>query len=291
MSIVNAREMLMAATRDKYAVGAFNITNIIQMEGVVAAHEEIRAPLIIQTSVTPLKFLGQDVVVAVYRAIAEFAKIPICLHLDHCREVDYCKSCADAGWTNIMIDASQLPFDQNITQTKEVVAYCRSAGDITIEGELGTVSGVEDQIKVAEDASQLCDPEQALIFVEETGVDLLAPAIGTAHGVYKTKKPKVDFTRFEKIFKLLNGEKIRTPLVIHGGTGLPEDYVTRLVALGGAKFNVSTDLKRTWIDATYEYISAAREEYNPGKLDAHVKDAIQNKVKAWIYMFGSAGKA
>lgn len=190
-----------------------------------------------------------------------------------------------------MIDASQLPFDQNITQTKEVVAYCRSAGDITIEGELGTVSGVEDQIKVAEDASQLCDPEQALIFVEETGVDLLAPAIGTAHGVYKTKKPKVDFNRFEKIFKLLNGEKIRTPLVIHGGTGLPEDYVTRLVALGGAKFNVSTDLKRTWIDATYEYISAAREEYNPGKLDAHVKDAIQNKVKAWIYMFGSAGKA
>ena len=291
MSIVNAREMLMAATRDKYAVGAFNITNIIQMEGVVAAHEEMRAPLIIQTSVTPLKFLGQDVVVAVYRAIAEFAKIPICLHLDHCREVDYCKSCADAGWTNIMIDASQLPFDQNITQTKEVVAYCRSAGDITVEGELGTVSGVEDQIKVAEDASQLCDPEQALIFVEETGVDLLAPAIGTAHGVYKTKKPKVDFTRFEKIFKLLNGEKIRTPLVIHGGTGLPEDYVTRLVALGGAKFNVSTDLKRTWIDATYEYISAAREEYNPGKLDAHVKDAIQNKVKAWIYMFGSAGKA
>ena len=291
MSIVNAREMLMAATRDKYAVGAFNITNIIQMEGVVAAHEEMRAPLIIQTSVTPLKFLGQDVVVAVYRAIAEFAKIPICLHLDHCREVDYCKSCADAGWTNIMIDASQLPFDQNITQTKEVVAYCRSAGDITVEGELGTVSGVEDQIKVAEDASQLCDPEQALIFVEETGVDLLAPAIGTAHGVYKTKKPKVDFNRFEKIFKLLNGEKIRTPLVIHGGTGLPEDYVTRLVALGGAKFNVSTDLKRTWIDATYEYISAAREEYNPGKLDAHVKDAIQNKVKAWIYMFGSAGKA
>jgi len=291
MSIVNAREMLMAATRDKYAVGAFNITNIIQMEGVVAAHEEMRAPLIIQTSVTPLKFLGQDVVVAVYRAIAEFAKIPICLHLDHCREVDYCKSCADAGWTNIMIDASQLPFDQNIAQTKEVVAYCRSAGDITVEGELGTVSGVEDQIKVAEDASQLCDPEQALIFVEETGVDLLAPAIGTAHGVYKTKKPKVDFTRFEKIFKLLNGEKIRTPLVIHGGTGLPEDYVTRLVALGGAKFNVSTDLKRTWIDATYEYISAAREEYNPGKLDAHVKDAIQNKVKAWIYMFGSAGKA
>ncbi|MCD4691290.1 MAG: class II fructose-bisphosphate aldolase family protein [Calditrichales bacterium] len=291
MSIVNAREILMSATRGKYAVGAFNITNIIQMEGVVAAHEEMRAPLIIQTSVTPSKFLGQDVVVAVYRSIAESAKIPICLHLDHCREVDYCKSCADAGWTNIMIDASKQLFDENIQQTKEVVAYCHSVGDITVEGELGTVSGVEDQIIVAEDASQLCGLEQALDFVEETGVDLLAPAIGTAHGVYKTKKPKVDFDRFEKIFNLLNGEKIRIPLVIHGGTGLPEDYVTRLVALGGAKFNVSTDMKRTWIDATYEYISAAREEYNPGKLDIHVKNAVTNKVKAWIHLFGSAGKA
>jgi tagatose 1,6-diphosphate aldolase GatY/KbaY len=291
MSIVNALEILMAATQKKYAVGAFNITNIIQMEAVVAAHEEMQAPLIIQTSVSPSKFLGQGVVVSVYRAIAESATIPICLHLDHCREVDYCISCADAGWTNIMIDASRLPFDENISQTKEVAKYCHSNGDITVEGELGTVSGVEDQIKVAEDATQLCDPEQALIFVEESGVDLLAPAIGTAHGVYKTKNPKIDFDRFEKIFNLFNGEKIRTPLVIHGGTGLPEEYVSRLVALGGAKFNVSTDLKRTWIDATYEYISAAREEYNPGKLDAHVKQATIQKVKNWIHLLGSAGKA
>lgn len=291
MAIVNAKEILIPATEGKYAVGAFNITNLIQMEAVVDAHEEMHAPLIIQTSVTPSKFLGQDVLAAAFRTIAEHASIPICLHLDHCREVDYCKSCADKGWTNIMIDASRLPFEENIQQTKEVVEYCHALGGISVEGELGTVSGVEDQIVVAEDASQLCDPEQALIFIEETGVDLLAPAIGTAHGVYKTANPKVDFDRFARIAEVVNGMQVRVPLVVHGGTGLPEDYVRKLVSLGGAKFNVSTDLKHTWINAVHEYISANRDEYDPGKVDKHARNATIAKVKEWIALFGSAGKA
>jgi fructose/tagatose bisphosphate aldolase len=172
-----------------------------------------------------------------------------------------------------------------------VVDYAHKVGDITVEGELGTVSGVEDQIKVSEDESQLCNPDQVLRFVEESGVDLLAPAIGTAHGVYKTKNPKVDFERLGMISKLLNGDKFRTPLVIHGGTGLPPEYVARLIAEGGSKFNVSTDLKHTWIDAVYEYISANRDEYNPGKLDDHARNAIKVKVSEWIALFGSAGKA
>lgn len=291
MSIVNAREMLIEATRKGYAVGAFNITNLIQLEGVVEAHVEAKAPLIIQTSVSPVKFLGQEVIAAVYRAIAGKSDIPICLHLDHCTEVDFCKQCADKGWTNIMIDASKQPFEENIRLTQEVAGYCHSIGDITVEGELGTVSGVEDQVKVAEDETQLCNPDQALQFVEETGIDLFAPAIGTAHGVYKTKNPKVDFERLGKISKLLNGDKINTPLVVHGGTGLPEDYVKRLIANGGAKFNVSTDLKHTWIDAVHEYISANRDEYDPGKLDKFAKNAIKTKVNEWIAMLGSAGKA
>ena len=291
MSIVNAKEILIQAAKERYAVGAFNITNLVQMEGVVDAHIEMHAPLIIQTSVTPSKFLGQEVIPAIYQAIAETAPIPICLHLDHCREVDYCKSCADKGWTNIMIDASRLPFEENIQQTKEVVEYCHALGGISVEGELGTVSGVEDQIVVAEDVSQLCDPEQAMIFIEETDVDLLAPAIGTAHGVYKTANPKVDFDRFARISEMVNGKEVRVPLVVHGGTGLPENYVRKLVSLGGAKFNVSTDLKRTWIDAVYGYISENRDEYNPGKLDAHARKATKEKVKEWIAMFGSAGKA
>ena len=291
MSIVNAKEIMVEAAKGKYAIGAFNITDLIQLEGVVDAAVEKKSPLIIQTSVKPSKFLGRDVLVAIFHTIAESAPIPICLHLDHCTDVDYCKACADAGYTNIMIDASKQSYEENIRQTKEIVDYCHSVGNISVEGELGTVGGVEDQIKVAEDEAQLANPEQAVEFVERTGVDIFAPAIGTAHGVYKTKNPKVDFERMAVINKMLNGNGVKTPLVVHGGTGLPEDYIQKLLAAGGAKFNVSTELKRVLIDAKYEYIAAHREEYDPGKVDVAARDAIRKAVMHWIDMLGSAGKA
>ncbi len=291
MSIVNAREIMVEAAEGKYAVGAFNITNLIQMEAVVEAAIDKKAPLIIQTSVKPSKFLGRQVLFAIYRTLAELAPIPICLHLDHCTDMDYCKQCADSGYTNIMIDASKQNFAENIRQTKEIVDYCHSVGKISVEGELGTVSGVEDQVKVAEDEAALANPAQSVEFVERTGLDIFAPAIGTAHGVYKTKNPKVDFERLGKINQMLNGGGIHTPLVVHGGTGLPEDYIQRLIEMGGAKFNVSTELKHTLIDATYNYISEKREEYDPGKIDIAVKDAIRKVVGHWIDMLGSAGKA
>ena len=195
MAIVNAKEMMLKATAEKYAVGAFNCTNLIQMEAVVETAIELKAPLILQASVAPSKFLKPQVIGTIYRTLAESAPIPICLHLDHCNEVEFCKECADAGYTNIMIDASKQEFSENIRQTKAVVEYCHGLGNISVEGELGTVSGVEDQVKVAEDEAQLCDPEQALEFVDKTGIDIFAPAIGTAHGVYKTKNPKIDFDR------------------------------------------------------------------------------------------------
>ena len=291
MAIVNAKEMLLKATAEKYAVGAFNITNLIQMEAVVDAAVDLKAPLIVQASVAPSKFLRPQVIGAIYKTLAETAPIPICLHLDHCNDVDFCKVCADAGYTNIMIDASKQEFNENIRQTREVVDYCQGLGNISVEGELGTVSGVEDQVRVAEDEAELCDPEQAMAFVEQTGIDIFAPAIGTAHGVYKTKNPKLDFDRLEKIASLINGQEIRVPLVIHGGTGLKPDVAKKLVSLGGSKFNVSTDLKHTLIDTTYDYISANRDEYNPGKIDATVKEAIKDKIKYWIELLGSAGKA
>jgi ketose-bisphosphate aldolase len=291
MSIVNAKEIMIEAAKGKYAVGAFNITDLIQLEGVVDAAIEKKSPLIIQTSVKPSQFLGTDVMVAIYRTIAASAPIPICLHLDHCTSIDYCKKCADAGYTNIMIDASKQSFEENIRQTKEVVDHAHSVGNLSVEGELGTVSGVEDQLKVAEDEAQLANPVQSVEFVEGTGLDIFAPAIGTAHGVYKTKNPKVDFERLGKINQLLNGSGIKTPLVVHGGTGLPEDYIQKLIEMGGAKFNVSTELKRTLIDAKYDYIAAHREEYDPGKVDVAVRDAIRKAVGHWIDMLGSAGKA
>jgi len=291
MAIVNAKEMLLKATKEKYSVGAFNITNIIQMEAVVEAAIEKKAPLIIQTSVTPSKFLKPKVVAAVYRILAESAPIPICLHLDHCTDVDFCRTCADAGYTNIMIDASKQVYEENIRQTKEVVDYCHLLGDISVEGELGTVSGVEDQIKVAEDEAALCDPETAMSFVEETGIDIFAPAIGTAHGIYKTANPKLDFERLKKISDLFNAQEPRVPLVIHGGTGLKPEVVKKLVSLGGSKFNVSTDLKHVLIDSTFEYISANREEYNPSKVDKAAKEAIIKRINYWIELLGCAGKA
>src|SRR5512133_675553 len=291
MSIVNAKEIMVEALKGKYAVGAFNVTDLLQFEAVIDAAIETKSPVIVQTSVKPSQFLGTKVMVAIYRTLAESAPVPVCLHLDHCTDVAYCKTCADAGYTNIMIDASKQPYEENIRQTKEVADYCHKIGNISVEGELGTVSGVEDQVKVSEDEAQLANPQQSVEFCERTGIDIFAPAIGTAHGVYKTKNPKIDTERMATINQMLNGNGIKTPLVVHGGTGLPEDTIKKLLAAGGAKFNVSTELKRVLIDAKFEYISAHRDEYDPGKLDKFVRDATRKAVIHWMQMVESVGHA
>ena len=291
MGIADARKMLLRAGKGRYAVGAFNITNIIQMKAVVEAAVEAKAPLIIQTSVTPAKFIGERLLAAVYRELAANAPIPVCLHIDHCTDVAYCKSCVEAGYTNIMIDASKSDFEENIRQTREVSDFAHLRGSISVEGELGTVGGVEDQVAVVEDEAALCDPESAVDFVVRSGVDVFAPAIGTAHGVYKTADPKVDFDRFEKIRIAIEKKGLPVPLVVHGGTGLPDSTVRRLIELGGTKFNVSTDLKHRLIDTTADYLDGHRNEYNPGKLDIAVKNATKELIHSWIDRLGCAGKA
>ncbi len=291
MAIVSAKEMLIKASKEKYAVGAFNITSVVQMVAVIEAAVEKNTPVIIQTSVTPAKFLKPEVVVAVFRALAESVSIPVCLHLDHCTDVDFCKKCADLGYTNIMFDGSHFDFEENIRLTREVSDYCHNIGDITIEGELGTVSGVEDQIKVAADKAQLCDPEKSLEFIERSGIDLFGPAIGTAHGVYQTENPVIDFVRLGEIYRKINMPVVRTPLVIHGGTGLNEQTVRTLIENGGSKYNVSTNLKYILCDSTFEYISEHRKEYDPGKVDKHVKLTTKQRIEYWIDLLGSTGKA
>ena len=280
----------MKASQEKYAVGAFNITSVVQMVAVIEAAAERNAPVIVQTSVTPAKFLKPEVVVAVFRALAESVSIPVCLHLDHCTDVDFCKKCADLGYTNIMFDGSHLDFEENIKQTREVSDYCHAIGGITVEGELGTVSGVEDQIKVAADDAQLCDPEKSLEFMERSGIDLFGPAIGTAHGIYQTENPVIDFVRLGEIYQKLNTPEVRTPLVIHGGTGLSENTVKSLIENGGSKYNVSTNLKYILMDSTFDYMSGHLKEYDPGKLDKHVKMATKERIEYWIDLLGSAGK-
>jgi ketose-bisphosphate aldolase len=291
MAIVSAKEMLIKASREKYAVGAFNITSIVQMAAVIEAAVEKNAPVIIQTSVTPAKFLKPEVVVAVFRALAESVTIPVCLHLDHCTDVAFSKKCADLGYTNIMFDGSHFDFGENIRLTREVSDYCHAIGGITVEGELGTVGGVEDQVKVAEDQAQLCDPEKSLEFIERSGIDLFGPAIGTAHGVYQTANPVIDFKRLGEIYSKINIPEVKTPLVIHGGTGLSEQTVLNLIQNGGSKYNVSTNLKYILLDSTYEYMSEHRSEYDPGKLDKHVKQVTKQRIGDWIDLLGSAGKA
>jgi ketose-bisphosphate aldolase len=290
MPAVNAKEMLTKASREGYCVGAFNCTNLAQLMGVLDAAGEKDSPVIIQTSISPAKFYGVHTIGALYHALAGKLSIPVCLHLDHCDDVGLCKAAADAGYTNIMIDASGEEFEENIRQTAEVCAYCHERG-ATVEGELGTVSGVEDQVVVSEDEAQLCDPGKSLEFVERTGIDLFAPAIGTAHGVYQTADPKIDFERFRQINELVNRPEIKAPLVIHGGTGLKEEVVRRLVSYGGVKFNVSTDLKHILLDTTRACLVENPDAYNPGKVDTAVREATRQRVAEYIDLLGSAGKA
>lgn len=291
MGSVNAREILLKATESKYAIGAFNVTSIIQMIAIVKAAEEMKSPLIIQTSESPAKMMGPEVVTAAYRVLADKADIPIVLHLDHCTNVDFCKRCIDAGYTSIMMDASEFLLEENIKLTREVVEYAGKRGNVTVEGELGTVCGVEDQVIVAEDEAKLCDPETAMTYVKDTGIDLLAPAIGTAHGVYKTDSPKIDVDRLAKIKKNLDNAGWKVPLVVHGGTGLSEEIVQRLIKAGGSKYNVSTELKYAWIDSAVSFLKENKDIYNPGKLFKEQMKSSGLVVKKWIAILGSSNKA
>ncbi|MFA6505070.1 MAG: class II fructose-bisphosphate aldolase [Treponemataceae bacterium] len=291
MSISNSKSILIKAAKGKYAVGAFNITSISQLQAVVEASEAARSPLIIQTSVGTVEIMGTKLLVSAFRAIAEDVSIPVALHLDHCTDVEFCKKCIDAGYTSIMYDGSKKSFEENIRTTAEVVAYARKKGDISVEGELGTVSGVEDQIKVAENEAELCNPVQAVRYVAESGVDLFAPAIGTAHGIYTTENPKIDVDRLGNIGKLLAEKKLNVPLVVHGGTGLKEDLVVKLIAAGAAKYNVSTELKHVWLDGAWEYLQKHLTDYNPSKMAKEQKKKTAEAIAEWIRILGSKDKA
>ncbi|MGA2545853.1 MAG: class II fructose-bisphosphate aldolase [Rectinemataceae bacterium] len=291
MAIESAKEILKKANFGKYAVGAFNVTCIEQMKAVLEAAVVNKSPVIIQTSVKPSQALGPEVVVAAFRAIASAVSIPAVLHLDHCTDVEYCKRCVDAGYTSIMIDASKKIFEENVKATHEVAEYAHARGDISVEGELGTVAGVEDQIKVVSNEAALCNPDLAERFLLETGVDMFAPAIGTAHGIYETKNPKIDIARLRTIYGVVNEYRYRAALVIHGGTGLGEPIVRELIAAGGSKYNVSTELKHVWIDQAYEYLQLHLKDYDPGALSSVQMKGIMEVITTWMDILGSKNKA
>ncbi len=284
MPLENMKAMLSKAVGESYAVGAFNILDYNSTKAVVRAAEEANAPVIIQTSAKTVIFWGATPIISWVRELASPSSVPIALHLDHCKDLDLIKECIEAGWTSVMIDASSKPFEENLALSRKVVQMSRPK-DITVEAELGAIVGVEDDIHVKEQEAHLADPEQAIKFCAEVKPDCFAPAIGTAHGVYKGV-PKIAYDLLEEI-----ATKTAVPIALHGGTGLADDVFKKCISLGCAKVNISTQLKYAFIDGFVAYHNAHNTEYNPLKaIDAQfhqLKAGIIEKIK----LFGSAGKA
>jgi len=284
MPLENMKAMLGKAAGAGYAVGAFNILDYNSTKAVVLAAEETNAPVIIQTSAKTVIFWGAPAIISWVSQLAGSSSVPIALHLDHCKDLDLIKECVESGWTSVMIDASSKPFEENLSLSREVVKMARPK-NVTVEVELGAIVGVEDDIHVKQQDAHLADPEQSIRFCEAIEPDCFAPAIGTAHGVYKGV-PKIAYDLLEEI-----AAKVAAPIALHGGTGLADDVFKKCISLGCAKVNISTQLKYAFIDGFVAYHNANNTQYNPLK----VIDAQFNALKAGIVeninLFGSSGKA
>lgn len=231
-----------------------------------------------------MKHLGPEYIVAAATTAAKLSSVPIALHLDHCTDYDLIVRCIRAGYTSVMIDASMHPYDDNVRMTQEVVRVALAAG-VNVEAELGKVGGVEDDIIVEEEDARLAVPEECAAFVAATGVPTLAPAIGTAHGIYKGE-PKIAFDRLEQIAK-----QVAVPLVLHGGSGIPEDQVKRCVKLGMAKMNVATELRIAFSDAIKAIFAANPDENDPRKYMIPAKQAVKALAIQKMEMAGCLGQA
>jgi ketose-bisphosphate aldolase len=250
----------------------------------VAAAEATRAPVMLQTSSGVIKKFGVRKLVAMARLAADHSPVPVALHLDHGTDVKVLSEAIKAGYSSVMIDASEHPFEKNVAITKGVVEEAHAAG-VSVEGEVGRVVGVEDDIVVHQDDAIYTTPEEALEFQRRTGVDFLAAAIGTAHGFYKVE-PRLNIDTLRKI-----RAQAAFPLVVHGGTGLPFDVIQELVRAGATKMNLSTQIKKTYIDGLYDYIAAKRTEYDIIKVLAHAKAELVTMISGYIEVLGGAGKA
>ncbi|GIP33897.1 class II fructose-1,6-bisphosphate aldolase [Paenibacillus sp. J2TS4] len=284
MPLVSSTPLLQQARANGYCIGAFNVHTLEMLQAVVEAAEETQSPLIIQSTVGTVKHLGPEYIAAAATVASNLSSVPIALHLDHCTDFDLIVRCIRAGYTSVMIDASRFPFEENVRQTLKVVEVAKAAG-VNIEAELGKVGGVEDDIVVAEHEALMADPDECAKFVELTGVPTLAPAIGTAHGIYKGE-PKIDFDRIKRI-----ADKVEVPLVLHGGSGIPEEQVRRCVSLGMAKMNVATELRIVFSDAIKEVFAANPDENDPRSYMVPAKKALKEAAIEKMRLCGSIGKA
>jgi fructose-bisphosphate aldolase class II len=307
MPLVHTRDMFKKAYEQKYAIGAFNVNNMEIIQGIVEAAQEEKAPLILQVSAGARKYARHEYLVHLIQAALETADLPIALHLDHGADFDICKKCIDGGFTSVMIDGSHHPFEENIRLTKQVVEYAHDR-NVTVEAELGKLEGVEDEVKVAEGDGSYTDPDQAVEFVERSGCDSLAIAIGTSHGAYKFKgEPKLDFERLQKITDLLPDY----PLVLHGSSsvpadlvkvcndfgaklpgtrGVPEEMLSQASKYGVCKVNVDTDLRLAMTGAIRKFFMENPEKFDPRLYLGPARDSIKEVVKRKIRMLGCQNK-
>lgn len=283
MPVASLPDVMDRAFQKRYGVAAFNTVDDITMHGVIRAAEQSRSPLIVQISVKTVKFWGANVIHHMFTDMASRAAVPVALHLDHCPDPEVAKSCLDVGWNSVLFDGSGMSFEDNQRLTKEMVAYAQTRG-AAVEGEVVAVAGVEDGMGSDEEGG-LPPIEKELEFIADTGIYCYAPPIGTAHGFYKAA-PKIRYDRMEYLV-----QKTNMPMVLHGGTGLTEEVYQRLIALGAAKVNISTALKKTYADGFRNYLEKKPSEYDPLKLIGAVQNDVTAMAQHFFKLFGSEGQA
>lgn len=284
MPLVSTTELLQKAQAGGYAVGAFNCNNMEMVQAIVASAEAEKAPVIIQASQGAIKYAGLDYIVGLTKIAASKSGIPIALHLDHGTSFEQCTECILAGFTSVMIDGSQLPFEENINLTKKVICAAKVVG-VPVEAELGKIGGTEDDIVVSEREAFFTDPLEAQEFVMTTGVQSLAIAIGTAHGRYKGI-PKLNFALLKQIRSL-----VEVPLVLHGSSGVPDEAIKKAISFGVCKVNIDTNIREAFVDAARKLIENNPAEIDPRKLLGPAREAATELIREKIRLFGSSGKA
>jgi 6-phospho-5-dehydro-2-deoxy-D-gluconate aldolase len=282
--LVSMTDMLNKALEGKYAVGQFNINNLEWTQAVLQAAQEEKSPVILGVSEGAAKYMGGHLVVAAMtNALLETMDItvPVALHLDHGTSFESCKSAIDAGYSSVMIDKSHFPIDENIAQTKLVVEYAQSKG-ASVEAEVGTVGGTEDGIT---GGIQYANPAECLRMTTEAGIDALAAALGSVHGPY-SGEPVLGFDEMKEISELTH-----KPLVLHGGSGIPEHQVKKAIEFGHSKINVNTECQQVFTAAVREKLATDANFYDPRKVIGPGKEAIVAVVKERMQVFGSSNKA
>ena len=311
MPLVSTKEMFEKAYKEGYAIGAFNVNNMEIIQGITEAAKEVNSPLILQVSAGARKYANHTYLVKLVEAAIQETGLPIALHLDHGDTFELCKSCIDGGFTSVMIDGSHHSFEDNIALTKQVVEYAHAHG-VAVEGELGRLAGIEDAVNVSEKDASYTDPDQVQEFVERTGVDSLAIAIGTSHGAYKFKpgqKPQLRFDILEEVEKRLPG----FPIVLHGASsvipeyvniinanggrmpdaiGIPEDMLRKAASMAVCKINIDSDLRLAMTAAIREHFAQSPEHFDPRQYlspaRANIKSLVKHKL---VNVLGCNNKA